>query len=127
MGIRLPAACRRDDRDRGPPYDAETLKPVLQGLIFSRAGRLSLYFANEYARAVGNASTAAATLQAVAEHGPVRLTDVANTIGASTASTAHYLERLGDVVERAEDGLYRIPDALFATWIRWRRAGPSCR
>ncbi|MCB9582166.1 MAG: ATP-binding protein [Polyangiaceae bacterium] len=106
-----------------PPYDTETLKPLLQGLLFSRTGRLSLYFENEYARAVGNASTAAATLQAVAEHGPTRLTDVAHAIRASTASTARYLERLGDLLERDEDGLYRVADSLFSTWIRWRSPG----
>jgi AAA+ ATPase superfamily predicted ATPase len=106
-----------------PPYDDETLKPVLQELIFSRTGRLSLYFQNEYSRAVGNASTAAATLQAVAERGPARLTDVARAIGASTASTARYVERLGDVLLRDDDGLYRVADRLFAMWVRWRSPG----
>lgn len=106
-----------------PPYDTDTLKPVLQQLIFSRAGRLSLYFLNEYSRAVGHASTAAATLRAVAEQGPMRLTDVARKIGASTASTARYIERLGDVLVRGDDGLYAIADALFGTWIRWRSPG----
>jgi hypothetical protein len=33
-----------------PPYDDQTLKPVLQNLLFSRPGRLALYFENEYAR-----------------------------------------------------------------------------
>lgn len=106
-----------------PPYDEHTLKPVLQELIFSRTGRLSLYFENEYARLVGRAATAAATLQAVAEHGPVRMTDVARAIGASTASTARYLERLGDAIVRDDAALYRCADTLFATWVRWRSPG----
>ncbi|MEQ9320295.1 MAG: ATP-binding protein, partial [Polyangiaceae bacterium] len=106
-----------------PPYDETTLKPATQGLIFSRTGRLSLYFDNEYARLVGKASTAASTLAAIAEHGPTRLTDIAKTIGSSTASTARYVERLGDALVRDDDGLYRVADPLFGTWIRWRAPG----
>ena len=106
-----------------PPYDDTTLKPVLQNLLFSRTGRLALYFENEYARLVGKASTAAATLQAVAQHGPVRLTEIARHIGASTASTARYVERLGEALVRDDAGLYRLRDALFSTWVRWRSPG----
>lgn len=106
-----------------PPYDEQTLKPVLQHLLFSRTGRLALYFENEYARLVGKASTLAATLEALASGAPIRLTDVARGIGASTASTARYLERLGDAIARDDDGLYRIADHLFALWIRWRSPG----
>lgn len=106
-----------------PPYDESTLKPVLQSLLFSRTGRLSLYFHNDYSRLVGHAATLAATLQAIAEQGPVRVTDVARTIGASTASTARYIERLGDALQRDDDGRYRVTDALFGTWVRWRAPG----
>ncbi|MCA9609335.1 MAG: AAA family ATPase [Myxococcales bacterium] len=106
-----------------PPYDEDDLKAVLQGLIFSRSGRLALYFENEYRRLVGRAATAAATLGAVATQGPVRLTDIAKTIGASTASTARYLERLGDAIVRDEEGRYRVADPLFSTWVRWRQPG----
>lgn len=106
-----------------PPYDEQTLKPVIQHVLFSRTGRLGLYFEQEYARLVGQASTAAATLQAVANRGPIRLTDVARAIGASTASTVRYLERLGDALLRDEHGLYRVADTPFATWVRWRSPG----
>jgi AAA+ ATPase superfamily predicted ATPase len=106
-----------------PPYDESTLKPVLQSLLFSRTGRLSLYFHNEYARLVGHAATLAATLQAIAQQGSARITDVARTIGASTGSTARYIERLGDALEREDDGRYRVADALFGTWVRWRAPG----
>ncbi|MCA9706025.1 MAG: ATP-binding protein [Myxococcales bacterium] len=106
-----------------PPYDEDTLKPVLQELLFSRTGRLSLYFHAEYMRLVGHAATLAATLQAIAEHGPARLTDVAQATGASTASTARYIERLDDAVVRDDDGLYRVSDALFGMWVRWRAPG----
>lgn len=105
-----------------PPYDADALKPVLQSLLFSRTGRLALYFQNEYERLVGRATTAAATLEALALGGPMRLTDVSKRIGASTASTARYLERLADAIGRDGD-LYAIDDPLFATWIRWRSPG----
>ncbi|MBX3233276.1 MAG: ATP-binding protein [Labilithrix sp.] len=106
-----------------PPYDDESLKAMVQALVFSRTGRLALYFENEYARAVGKATTAAATLAAVAELGPTRMTDVAKAIGASTASTARYLERLGDTIVRADDGRYSLADPLFGSWVRWRGPG----
>lgn len=108
-----------------PPYDEDALKPVLQSLLFSRTGRLSLYFENEYRRAIGKAATLAGTLQAVAEKSPVRLTDIAHSIGASTASTASYLDRLGDVIQRDDEGLYHMADPLMATWLRWRSPGGS--
>ncbi len=106
-----------------PPYHDDMLKPVFQSLLFSRTGRLSLYFHNEYDRVVGKASTLASTLQVIAERGPARLTDVARAIRASTASTARYIERLEDALVRDEEGLYRVADALFGTWIRWRSPG----
>jgi Holliday junction resolvase len=105
-----------------PPYDDASLKPVLQDLVFSATGRLGLYFENEYHRLVGRATTAAATLATLAAGGPQRLTDVSRAIGASTASTARYLDRLMDALIR-EDDLYRIADPLFAAWIHWRSPG----
>lgn len=106
-----------------PPYDEATVKAVLQTLLFSRTGRLALYFENEFSRAVGNASTAAATLTVVAELQPARLSEVARGIGASVPSTARYLDRLDDVVSRDEAGRYFVTDPLFRSWLRWR--GPS--
>lgn len=105
-----------------PPHDEESLKPVLQSLLFSRTGRLGLYFENVYQRLVGKAATAAATLAAIAELGPARLTDVARRIGAQTGSTARYIERLGDSVVRDGDR-YVIADPVFALWLRWRSPG----
>ena len=106
-----------------PPYDEDSLKPVIQALIYSRTGRLALVFENEYRRVVGKAATAAATLQAIAAQAPVKLTQIAKSIGASTASTARYLERLGDAITRDDDGRYGIADPVFASWVRWRSPG----
>ncbi|MBX3248030.1 MAG: ATP-binding protein [Myxococcales bacterium] len=106
-----------------PPYDDAAVKAALQSLVFSRTGRLGLYFQAEYARLVGNAATLAATLRAVATLQPARLTDVARATGASTASTARYLERLGDAVSRDDDGKYQVTDRLFGTWLQWRSPG----
>jgi hypothetical protein len=47
---------------------------------------------------------------------------VARAIGASTASTARYLERVADAVRR-EGEAYALADPLFAMWIRWRAPG----
>lgn len=90
--------------------------------MFTRSGRLALYFLNQYNQAVGRASTLAATLDALALE-PMRLSDVARAIGSSAASTSHYLDRLGDLVERREGGLYALSDPLVGHWLRWRRPG----
>jgi len=106
-----------------PPYVEATLKPVLQSLLFSRTGRLGLYFENEWQRLVGRAATAAATLQAVATGAPLRLSEIARQIASSAPSTARYLERLGDAVARRDDGRYVLSDPVFAMWVRWRSPG----
>jgi AAA+ ATPase superfamily predicted ATPase len=105
-----------------PPYDDEALKQVLQSLVFSPAGRLGLFFQNEHRRIVGNATTLAATLDALAGGGR-RLTEIARTIGSSAPSVARYCERLGDVVVRRDDGTYELADPVFASWLRWRGPG----
>jgi hypothetical protein len=106
-----------------PPFDEASVKAVLQSVLFSATGRLALHFQNEYFRLVGKASTSASTLTVVAERGPVRLTEVAKNIHASTASTARYLERLGDVIHRDDAGAYSVRDPLFSMWLRWRSPG----
>jgi Holliday junction resolvase len=93
-------------------------------VLFSRSGRLALYLQLAFDHAVGKSTYLAAVLDALSE-GPQRQTDVATRIGASTADTARYLERLGDVVRRRDDGLYELDDPVFALWLRWRRPGGS--
>jgi AAA+ ATPase superfamily predicted ATPase len=107
----------------GTPNE-RTLKESLQHEIFSRTGRLALYFANEYQRLVGRATTLAATLDCLSQ-GPKRLTDVAQAIGAPTGATLNYLERLGDAVLRTEQGLHTLADPVFGLWLRWRQPGGS--
>lgn len=34
-----------------------------------------------------------------------------------------YLERLGDAVEKTDDGRYRLSDPVFGRWLAWRRPG----
>jgi hypothetical protein len=99
-----------------------SLKTSLQKLLFSRTGRLALYFESEFQKLVGRSTSLAATLDALAE-GPVSLTAISKTIGASTGPTVTYLERLQDAAERTADGLYRLADPTFALWLRWRRPG----
>ena len=109
---------------QSPPMDRAALKGALQELLFSRNGRLALFFNNEFHRLVGRSTYLAATLSALAE-GPKRLTDVATTIRASTGSTVRYLERLGDAVSHDDDGRYQLTDRVFALWLSWRRPGGS--
>jgi len=100
----------------------EDLKTALQELLFSRTGRLGLYFENEYNRLVGRATSLAATLDALAA-GPLRLSAIATRIQAASGATVRYLERLQDAVVRREDGTYGLADATFGLWLRWRRPG----
>ncbi len=111
-----------DDLTRAPPpYDAATVKDTLQALLFSRTGRLALFFEGEYRALVGRATTLAATLEALA-HKPRRLAQLARAIGSGSGATARYLERLGDAVTN-EDGEYRVSDPVFGLWLRWRAPG----
>ncbi|MCU0619930.1 MAG: ATP-binding protein [Gemmatimonadales bacterium] len=105
-----------------PPYGDAELKAALQALLFSRTGRLALYFEGEFQRLVGRSTYLAGLLTALAE-GPARLTDVAAAIGATSGAAANYLERLGDAVRREEDGRYALDDGVFGLWLRWRRPG----
>lgn len=107
----------------GPsPYDDAALKDALQSVLFSRTGRLSLYFQLTFERAVGRSAHLAATLDVLAG-GAVRLSAIARTLGIGAADVARYLERLGDLVEKRPDGAYQLEDRVFSLWLRWRRPG----
>jgi Holliday junction resolvase len=107
-----------------PPYDRSTLKAAVQDLLFSRTGRLSLYFENDFERLVGHSTNLASVLEALAT-GAKRLADVAQAIGAPSGQTRSYVERLGDAIVRRPAGLYELEDPTFGLWLRWRRPGGS--
>jgi AAA+ ATPase superfamily predicted ATPase/Holliday junction resolvase len=109
---------------RDPPYDERTLKDALQDVVFSRSGRLALYFQNEFNRIVGRSSYLAAVLTALAQ-APARVTDLAGRIRIHTADASRYIERLGDAVTRDESGVWSIEDPTLALWLRWRAPGGS--
>ncbi len=103
------------------PCDDQLLKESIQNLLFSRTGRLSLYFEKEYERTVGNSAFLAAALDALAD-APLRLGEIASKIQTPAGATARYIERLADVVLQ-EDKLYKLADPVFALWLRWRKPG----
>jgi hypothetical protein len=105
-----------------PPYDEDALKWALQQVLFSRTGRLALYFEREYQQLVGRSTSLAATLQQLSG-GPVRLTDLASSIRSPSGATVRFIERLGDAVLRNEDGLYQLSDTTFGLWLSWRKPG----
>lgn len=105
-----------------PPYDEAALKQALQGLLFSRTGRLALYLEGEYRVLVGRAASLAATLQALAE-GPLRHGEIAQRTGVASGAVARYLERLGDAITVQADGRYALSDPVFGLWLRWRSPG----
>ena len=107
-----------------PPYDEADVKDALQRVLFSRMGRLALYLQLVYERAVGRSAYLAGALDALAG-GPARVTDVSKRLGASSGDTARYLERLGDLVRRTDDGRYQLDDPVLGLWLRWRRPGGS--
>ncbi|MBN1612468.1 MAG: ATP-binding protein [Polyangiaceae bacterium] len=105
-----------------PPYDENTLGGTLQEVLFSRAGRLALYFEREWQQMVGNSTFLARVLDELAD-GRKRLTEVAKAIGAQPGHASGYITRLGDAVEHHEDGTYGLRDPTFALWLRWRKPG----
>jgi Holliday junction resolvase len=105
-----------------PPYDDVSLKATLQQLLFDRSGRLALYFEREYRRLVGRSTYLAAVLTALAEASR-RPAELARAIGAGTADTTRYVERLGDAVVRDDEGQLSLQDATFGLWLRWRQPG----
>jgi AAA+ ATPase superfamily predicted ATPase len=107
-----------------PPYERATLKAVVQDLLFSPTGRLSLYFENELERLVGRSTNLLAVLESLAG-GPKRLSKIARSIGAPPGQARGYVTRLGDAVQRRADGSYELDDATFGLWLRWRRPGGS--
>ena len=107
---------------RLPPYDETSLQSALQDLLFSRTGRLALYFENEFKKLVGKSTFLAAVLNAVCA-APKTLTDISRQIGSPSGATLRYIERLGDAVARNSDGLYRIDDPVFGLWLQWRQPG----
>ncbi len=108
--------------EREPPYDEDDLKEVLQTVLFSKSGRLGLYFQNEFARIVGKSTQMAATLAALAS-GPLRLSALAKVIASPSGATVRTLERMGDAVEKRDDGQYQLSDPTFAIWLTWRAPG----
>jgi hypothetical protein len=107
-----------------PPFDHVTLRAAIQDLLFSRTGRLALYFENAFDRLVGRSTMLAAVLDALAA-GPMRLAGIARTIGAPSGQTRGYVERLGDAVVHQADGRYALEDPTFGLWLRWRMPGGS--
>jgi AAA+ ATPase superfamily predicted ATPase len=105
-----------------PPYDDAAMKEALQSLVFSRAGRLGLYFTAEHQRIVGRSAGLAAALEALAD-GPKRASEVGARIRATSGTTVRSLERLADVVSKLPDGRYVIDDPAYAAWVRWRAPG----
>jgi AAA+ ATPase superfamily predicted ATPase len=105
-----------------PGSDDATFKEALQELLFSRTGRLALYFENELQRLVGRSGYLAKTLEVLAA-GPRRAAEVARAIDSASGATAGYLERLKDAVVRTPDGAYALADPVFGLWLGWRQPG----
>lgn len=108
----------------GQTPDPPSLKAAMQRLLFSKTGRLALYFDGEYQKLVGRSSSLASTLDALSD-GPATLTAISKAIQASSSSTVSYLSRLHDAVVQMDSGLYALADPVFGLWLKWRRPGGS--
>ena len=104
----------------GAPYDAAAIKDSVQRVLFSRTGRLGLYFQRLHDQLVGRSAYASATLSALSR-GPLLLSEVAAEIGAPSGDTVRYLQRLGDAVWKRPDGRRALSDKTFGFWLAWRR------
>jgi AAA+ ATPase superfamily predicted ATPase len=107
-----------------PPYDERALKQALQETLFSRTGRLALYFQNNEQQLVGRSTGLLTTLEALAD-GAKTTTELARAIGGSTGTANQYLQRLGDAVRTRGDRRHELADPVFAAWVRWRAPGGS--
>jgi AAA+ ATPase superfamily predicted ATPase len=105
---------------KAAPLDDGAVKEALQEVLFSRTGRLGLFFETRFRELVGRASFLAATLSALAG-GPKRLNELARELKTSSAAVSTYLDRLREVVTREEGGVYRLDDPTFGRWLAWRR------
>jgi AAA+ ATPase superfamily predicted ATPase len=106
----------------GAPVDEVALREALGQLVFTRTGRLALYFENEYRRAVGKAASLAAVLSVIAAE-PRRPGEVAAALGAASGAVASYIDRLRDVIVRDDADRWRVADPVFGLWLRWRVPG----
>lgn len=114
-----------DELTRRPtPYDEDALKEATQSLLFSKTGRLALYFEGWFRQLVGRSTGLVAVLRALAD-GPMRLTDIAQTVGAASGATVRLVDRLGDALEHRPDKRYALVDPVFGLWLRWRAPGGS--
>src|SRR5204863_7429943 len=102
-----------------PPIDEVALREAIGPLVFTRTGRLALYFENEYRRTIGRAASLAAVLHVVAA-APRRPGEISAALGTASGATASYLERLRDVIIRDDGDRWRVADPVFALWLRWR-------
>jgi len=104
------------------PYNEASVKSAMQRLLFSKTGRLALFFEGEFNRLVGRSTYLAATLNALAV-ASLRQAELARQIKAGPADVRRYLERLGDAVVRLDDGRFALLDQTFGLWLRWRQPG----
>jgi len=73
----------------GPPFDDAAIKESVQRVLFSRTGRLGLYFERVLVELVGRSTYVAAVLRALATApAGLRLTDLARAVGAPSGDTA---------------------------------------
>ncbi len=118
-----------DELLRADESDGErALKEAVQGLVFTRTGRLALFFEREFHALVGRSAILSRLLEALAGAGPegARLTDLASATKSATGATRGYLERLGDAVARTDGRRYCLADPVFGLWLLWRSpAGAS--
>lgn len=105
----------------GAPFDEQAIRHTAQRVLFSRTGRLSLYFERRFAQLIGRSTYLAATVEALAV-ADATVTELARTIGAPSGDTVRYISRLGDAVERQQDR-WRLTDPTFARWVAWRSPG----
>jgi len=93
-------------------------KIVLQQTLFESAGRLSLYFAGQYAKHIKTSTSLEKTLASISS-GYVRVSEIARDLGQLTGHISSFIGRLVemDILVKVDD-TYQFRDPVFGLWIK---------
>ena len=95
----------------------DVYKMVLQQTLFESAGRLSLYFAGQYAKHIKTSTSLEKTLASISS-GYVRVSEIAKDLGQLTGHISSFIGRLVemDILVKVDD-TYQFRDPVFGLWI----------
>lgn len=105
-------------RNGSGEIEEDTLKVVLQEILFNSTGRLHLYFQRFHDQIVGRSSSLEAVLLTLTED--KRVADIADELRIKSGTASNWLGRLvkEDIAVQTVKGTYTIPDPAFRLWLK---------